>query len=420
MAILRIAGGHKLQGEVGVGGAKNAALPIIAGALLANEPVTIKNAPDISDIPTMLEILAAFGVTHHYAENGDLIVDASALHTAEPDYAKASEIRASVLMLGPLLARLGEAKFAEPGGCKLGVRSIDVHLKAFEALGAAIACSNDGRYNITANGLTGGEVVLEEVSLTGTENALMAAVLAKGTTEIHLAAAEPEVVNLAECLNAMGAKISGIGSHILVVEGVEILHGATISVIPDRVQAATYAAAAAITGGEVTIDGYTVHHLDLFTTKLRDAGVSVEILNPQKVRITNSNHLTATNIRTDIYPGFATDMQPLFAALMLAADGQSLIHETMYDGRFKYVEELAKLGAKAEILDPHRLQISGNTPLTGATLTCPDIRGGAGLLLAGLLASGETILKSAELIERGYSQIVEKLSRLGAVISREE
>ena len=416
MTTFKIIGGQSLHGEVKISGAKNAVLPLIAATLLTEEPCTIKNVPEISDVPTMLEIIGTFGAEHRFESNGDLVITAANLHAATPDYDKISQIRASVLILGPLLGRLGEAKFAEPGGCKLGERSIDTHLHAFEALGTKIAF--DGRhYDLHADKLVGTEIVLEEISLTGTENIIMAAVLASGTTTIHLAAAEPEILNLIDALTAMGAQIEGAGTHVLTIHGVAKLHGATLTTIPDRVEAATFAMAAAITKGELTIHDYPVHSLDIVTAKLRDAGVHIQILNDHEVRVSSDGNLKATSIRTDVYPGFPTDIQPLFAALMTQAEGIRLIHETMYDSRFKYAAGFTALGATVTELDPHRIEITGGQKLTGTEITCPDIRGGAGLLLAALAAEGETTLNRAELIERGYSETISRLSSLGVKIS---
>ncbi|OGB85601.1 UDP-N-acetylglucosamine 1-carboxyvinyltransferase [candidate division Kazan bacterium RIFCSPLOWO2_01_FULL_48_13] len=418
MSRLIIEGGHSLSGEVTVSGSKNAALPILAATLLTSEPCVINNVPDIQDIRTLSRILESLGAVTSFSNNR-LTVDSSKVDGRDPDLVLVRKIRASVLILGPLLARFKKIKVTHPGGCHIGARPIDVHLKAFQNLGATVRSDNQFYY-IEAPELVGAKIVLGEMSVTGTENIIMAAVLARGITEIRLAAAEPEVNNLAECLNKMGAKISGIGTHTLIIEGVERLHGAELTVIPDRLEAGTFAIAAAVVHGDVLIKGYTHDHLDIFTEKLRDANVKFDLIGTDQIRIHRTTLVKPVNIRTDIYPGFPTDLQAPFAILLTQAGGTSNIYETMYDGRLNYFVELEKMGATVSILDPHRAIVSGPTPLHGKEIESLDIRAGATLVLAALIADGKSVISRAELIDRGYERIVDKLKALGAKVERVE
>jgi len=412
-----IEGGRPLTGTIQVSGAKNAALPILASTLLTNEICSINNMPDIQDIRTLLDILSSLGAKVSEFSNNKVTIDNAQVDGRDPDFIQVKKIRASVLILGPLLAKFKKIKVTHPGGCHIGARPIDVHLRAFEALGAKV--TNDEQfYYIQADELIGSKIVLDEMSVTGTENAIMAAVLAKGKTEIHLAAAEPEIVNLIESLNAMGAKISGAGSHILHIEGVDKLHGANLQVIPDRLEAGTFAVAAAVAHGDLLIKGYMHDHLNIFTKKLRDANVKFKLIDNDKIHISRTTNIKPVNIRTDIYPGFPTDLQAPFAVLMTQAQGVSKIFETMYDGRLNYLKELIKMGATANILDPHRAIISGPTVLYGKEIDSLDIRAGATLILAALIANGKSTINRVELIDRGYENIDKKLSALGVKIVR--
>ncbi|MBN2585253.1 UDP-N-acetylglucosamine 1-carboxyvinyltransferase [Patescibacteria group bacterium] len=418
MSKLLIEGGHSLAGEVVVSGSKNAALPIVAATLLTSEPCVVNNVPDIQDIHTLSRILESLGSTANFSNNR-LTVDGSKVDGRDPDFILVRKIRASVLILGPLLARFKKIKVTHPGGCHIGARPIEVHLKAFQALGATIR-SDEQFYYIEAPELVGTKIVLGEMSVTGTENIIMAAVLARGTTEIRLAAAEPEVNNLVECLNKMGAKISGIGTHTLVIEGVERLHGAELTVIPDRLEAGTFAVAAAVAHGDVLIKGYVHDHLDIFTEKLRDANVQFDLIGTDQIHIHRTTQIKPVDIRTDIFPGFPTDLQAPFGILLTQAVGTSKIYETMYDGRLNYFVELAKMGATANVLDPHRAIVSGPTPLHGKEIESLDIRAGATLVLAALIADGKSTISRAELINRGYERIADKLRALGAKIEQIE
>lgn len=412
-----IDGGYALQGEVKISGSKNAALPILASTLLTNEICTVKNIPDIQDIRTLIAILESLGSQISRSPAGDLIIDGSGVDGRNPDFTLVKKVRASVLISGPLLTRFKKVKVTHPGGCHIGARPIDVHLKALRALGARVTVE-DQFYLIETDGLIGHQVVLDEMSVTATENIIMAAVLANGTTEIRLAAAEPHVTNLIECLNLMGAKISGIGSHVIMIEGVNSLHGATLQIVPDYIEAGTLAIAAAITHGDLVIDGYVENHLDIFTNKLRDANVQFQILPNDKIHISKTTVIKPVDIRTDIYPGFPTDLQAPFAVLMTQADGNSKIFETMYDGRLNYLKELAKMGSAATILDSHRAIIIGPSVLYGKEIDSLDIRAGATLILAALAANGRSTINHAEIIDRGYEQIDDKLRKLGAHITR--
>ena len=415
-----ITGGAALTGEVKVSGAKNAALPILASALLTTGTVVINNVPHIQDIRTMLEVLESLGCTVIDFSNHKVIIDSSKADGRDPDFVKVKRIRASVLILGPLLARFHKVKVTHPGGCHIGARPIDTHLKAFEALGASVRSDEQFYYVEALQGLRGTKIVLDEMSVTATENAVMAAVLTPGKTEIHLAAAEPEIGNLIASLNQMGAKISGAGTHNLVIEGVEKLHGAEVTIIPDRIEAGTFAIAAAVMHGEVLIDGYNQEHLELFTNKLRAANVQIQILPGAQARVSRTTQLKAVDIRTDIYPGFPTDLQAPFAVLLTQAVGNSKIYETMYEGRLNYFQELAKMGASAQVLNPHEAVVFGPTPLFGKEINSLDIRAGATLILAALTAQGTSIITNAEMIDRGYEEIEKKLRALGAHIERKE
>jgi len=417
MSKLIIEGGQPLVGTVEISGAKNAALPILASTLLTQDTCTINNVPDIQDIHTLLKVLSSLGAQVSDFSNNSITLNNQNVDGRDPDFIQVKKIRASVLILGPLLAKFKKVKVTHPGGCHIGARPIDVHLKAFEALGAKVT-SDEQFYYIQADELVGTKIVLDEMSVTGTENAIMASVLAKDVTEIHLAAAEPEIVNLINSLNAMGAKITGAGSHILRIEGVEKLHGANLTVIPDRIEAGTFAIAAAVAHGDLLIKGYTHDHLSIFTKKLRDANVQFELIDHDKIHISRTTVIKPVNIRTDIYPGFPTDLQAPFAVLMTQAQGISKIFETMYDGRLNYLRELNKMGANANILDNHRAVISGPTVLMGKEINSLDIRAGVTLVVAALVANGQSIINNVELIDRGYEKIEWKLSKLGVNITR--
>jgi len=410
-----VTGGKKLNGQVKVGGSKNAALPIIAAALLTNEPVTLTNVPDIEDISTMEHILHYIGVrTEH--EGNKLVVHAKAIADREIEHELVSKLRASILFLGPLLARNGEVKLAFPGGCIIGKRPVDAHLMALHALGAEINEDHEVLH-LECDHLTGADIVMSEASVTATENVVMAAVLAKGTTTIRFAAAEPHVQDLCKFLNAMGAKIEGIGTHTIVIKGVKKLHGCEYRITPDYLEAGTLVLAAAITQGSVDVLDVNPHHLDIFWQKLREVGVVFE-LGKDMVRVLPSPELKAIRLQTAIFPSFPTDLQAPFATLLTQAKGKSFIFETLFDGRLQYLYELEKMGVKPNILNPYQAEVEGPVKLKGAPVSSCDIRAGAAMLIAALAAEGETEISNIYYIDRGYERLDEKLNSLGASIKR--
>ena len=410
-----ITGGQKLEGQVRVGGSKNAALPIIAAALLTDEPVTLTNVPDIADIATMEHILHFLGVETQ-RENGTLKINASAVANVEIGHELVSKLRASILFLGPLLARNGEVRLAFPGGCVIGKRPVDAHLQAFESLNTQVLEDHE-LLHLKTEELIGSDFTMTEASVTATENAIIAAVLAKGKTTIRLAAAEPHVQDLCHFLNSMGAKIHNIGTHTLTIEGVSKLHGTEYRVTSDYLEAGTLVLAAAITKGEVDILDIDPHHLDIFWQKLREVGVHFE-LGKDMVRVLPSNNLKAIRLQTAVFPSFPTDLQAPFVALLTQAEGTSFVFETLFDGRLQYLYELEKMGLKPKILNPYQAEITGPTSLKGASIASCDIRAGAGVVLAALAAEGETDISNIYYIDRGYDKLDVKLNSLGAKIKR--
>lgn len=417
MASLLIEGGHPLRGDIVVPGAKNAATPIIAAALLAPEPCAIDNVPDVIDVAKMLELVQGLGVRVERQGRG-VRLDASHLATSglKRDLVKA--MRSSVLLFGPLLARTGEAVLPEPGGCIIGRRPLDAHLAGLAQLGVTVRIEGD-TYNLKVRDkLQGAHVVLPEFSVTATENVLMAAVLAQGTTVVDIAAAEPHVQDLAAFLNAMGAKVSGIGTHRLVVEGVAKLHGTEHRLIPDSTEAGTWAVLAAVSRGQLTIGPIEPTHLELPLYKLRQIGVDLEVAG-DKLTVRASRQLKAFRVQALPYPGFPTELQAPFAVLASQANGTSLIHDPMYEGRLNHITELAKMGADALVADPHRVVVSGPTPLYGREIRSFDLRAGATLIIAGLIAQGETIIHDVEVVDRGYEHLDARLAAVGAVVRRQ-
>lgn len=418
MAKFRIQGGTSLQGEVAIGGAKNAALKMMAAALLTSDPVTLHNVPVIRDIDTMAEILRGLGASVERTGH-QLQITARELRSAEPDYQLVKHLRGSVVLVGPLLARSGNIRLPQPGGCLIGARPIDTHTQALAQLGVEVAQEKD-YYTFTADGLTGGRVVLREMSVTATENVMMAAVLAEGETEIRLAASEPEIEDLAVMLNTMGAKVSGAGTSVIRIQGVRALHGTEHTVLPDRIEAGTFAIAAAVSRGDVRIKNINVDHLDVVLEKLRAANVNFSVEDKTTLHVKPTTMFNPVQIDTRPYPGFPTDLQAPFSVLLTQANGSSSIFETLYEGRLGYVRELEKMGAQAAILDTHTVHISGPTPLYGKEITSFDLRAGATLILAALIATGESIIDRVELVDRGYERIDERLVALGAHITRVE
>ena len=415
---LKINGGKPLQGEITISGAKNAALPILAASLLAKDNVTIQNVPHLKDVTTMMELLGQLGAKLLVDENLQIQIDSNSVNELIAPYELVKTMRASILVLGPLLARYGRAEVALPGGCAIGSRPVDFHLKALKTMGAKIEVRNGFIYASAPKGyLIGKTLVFDTVTVTGTENIMMAAVLAKGTTIIKNAAKEPEVVDLANMLIQMGAKITGAGTHTIEIEGVESLSGTTYSVLPDRIEAGTYLVAAAITRGDVTLRKVRPDHLLSILCKLEEAGAKVN-LGEDWVHI-NMKHQrpSAVDISTSPYPGFATDMQAQFMALNCVASGTAAISENIFENRFMHVHELQRMGAQIRV-NGNTAFVTGVDKLSGAPVMATDLRASASLVLAGLAAEGETLIDRIYHVDRGYERIEEKLSALGADIKR--
>ncbi|MBI5732246.1 MAG: UDP-N-acetylglucosamine 1-carboxyvinyltransferase [Candidatus Magasanikbacteria bacterium] len=410
-----VTGGQRLEGEIQVGGSKNAALPIIAACLLTEEPVVLRNVPDIADIYTMQHILHFLGIETDFADN-TLKIHAQKPANLEIEHELVSKLRASILFLGPLLARNGDVRLAFPGGCVIGKRPVDAHTLALKALGAEVVDDQE-ILHLKADQLKGADITMTEASVTATENVIMAAVLAKGKTVIRLAASEPHVQDLCHFLNKMGAKIQGIGNHTLEIEGVKKLHGTDYRVTSDYLEAGTLVLAAAITRGEVDVLNIEPHHLDIFWQKLREVGVHFE-LGKDMVRVLPSKNLKPIRLQTAIFPSFPTDLQAPFATLLTQAEGTSFIFETLFEGRLQYLYELEKMGAKFKFLNPYQAEIMGPVPLKGASISSCDIRAGAAVLLAALAAEGETEISNIYYIDRGYEKLEEKLNAIGAKIKR--
>ena len=412
---LRIAGGRELRGEARISGAKNAALPILAASLLTEEPLTVTNVPHLRDVTTMLNLLAQMGVAISMDERLGVELTAQRITSPIAPYELVKTMRASVLVLGPLAARRGEARVSLPGGCAIGLRPVDQHIKGLQAMGAEIAIEH-GYMIARSSRLTGTRIRTDLVTVTGTENLMMAATLARGTTVIENAAREPEVTDLAQCLIAMGAKIQGAGTDSITIEGVERLHGAHYEVMPDRIETGTFLAAAAATGGEVTLRGVRPDILETVLEKLRETGARVTT-GPDWIKLTANGALSAVNVRTAPYPAFPTDMQAQFMALDSVARGTAHVTETIFENRFMHVQELKRLGADIEV-DGNTAIIKGVAHLDGANVMATDLRASASLVLAGLVARGTTTVDRVYHLDRGYERIEEKLSRLGARIRR--
>jgi len=396
-----------------VSGAKNAALPVIVSSLLTGGWNTFHNIPDLVDIKTVKRLLEDFGVEFEGAE--DLRVNAGNLKSFVAPYDLVRTMRASILVLGPLLARMGRARVSLPGGCAIGARPVNLHVKALQELGAEVDLA-DGYLEAKAPRLRGAVIYFDISTVTGTENVMMAAVLARGTTVLKNAAREPEVVNLAEVLNGMGAKISGAGSDVIVIEGVDNLHPVEASVIPDRIEAGTFMIAAGITGGDVRILGCNPAHVEALTLKLRETGMEVAPVDGG-VRVVGSDRIESVDVTTLPYPGFATDLQAQFMALMAVGDGISVITETVFENRFMHVGELMRMGGDI-VVQGNSAIVKGVKKLRGAPVMATDLRASASLIIAGLVAEGRTELSRVYHIDRGYQQVEKKLSALGADIRR--
>lgn len=412
---LLIAGGARLSGEVAMSGAKNAALPILCACLLTAEPLKFSNVPQLNDVATMLRLIAQMGVEVTLDGNDGLILDAGGLNNPAAPYDMVKTMRASILVLGALLARCGEAKVSLPGGCAIGARPVDQHIKGLQAMGAQIRVEN-GYIHASASRLKGARIVTDMVTVTGTENLMMAAVLADGETIIENAAREPEVVDLVNCLIAMGARIKGAGTDTLVIEGVERLHGASHSIMPDRIETGTYLCAAAATGGQVRLTNTSALYVESVLQKLREAGCQVSA-EGDAISLAAPPRLKAVSVRTSPYPAFPTDMQAQFMAINCVADGSAVIRETIFENRFMHAVELIRLGADIKI-EANNALVTGVPSLNGATVMATDLRASASLVIAGLVAQGETLIERIYHLDRGYERIEEKLTRLGANVRR--
>ncbi len=414
MQKLVITGGRSLKGEVQASGAKNAALPLLAAALLTDEEMTFLNVPDLADVKTMLKLLEQLGCQISRDGHKVVISAREVLSTVAP-YELVKTMRASILVLCPLVARFGHAKVSLPGGCAIGARPVDQHIKGLKAFGTEVSIDH-GYVKADAKELVGTRIITDMVTVTGTENLLMAATLAKGRTVLENAAREPEVVDLAKCLKAMGANISGDGTDRIIVEGVEKLHGCTYKVMPDRIEVGSFLVAAAITGGEVTVKDCNPADLEAVIVKLREAGADIKT-SPDSIHIKAQGRLKPVNIRTAPFPAFPTDMQAQFMALNALANGSSQITETIFENRFMHVPELQRLGADIAI-DGHTAMVNGVDKLLGAPLMATDLRASAALVIAALAAEGESTVDRIYHLDRGYEKMEEKLRSLGANIIR--
>lgn len=416
MEKLKVTGGCRLKGEVKASGAKNAALPILAASLLTADDLVLHNVPHLSDIRTMGKLLSGLGMTVERPSDTETVrLNAKSLTTLTAPYELVKTMRASIVTLGPMLARFGEARVSLPGGCAIGARPVDQHIKGLQTLGAEVVIDH-GYVVAKAKRLKGAHIVTDMVTVTGTENLLMAATLAEGTTVIENAAREPEVVDLANCLIAMGAKIRGAGTPVIEVEGVSELHGATHSVLPDRIETGSFLVAALMTRGDVTVTHAAPHTLDIVLEKLREAGATVQT-GDDWIRVSIDKRPKSVSVRTVPHPGFPTDMQAQFMALDTIAEGTGRITETIFENRFMHVPELQRLGANITV-DGHTAVVTGVEALSGANVMATDLRASASLVIAGLVAKGETIVDRIYHLDRGYDHMEVKLAALGAQIER--
>lgn len=408
-----IEGGNSLSGSIKINGAKNAALPIMAGALLGDSVSTLENIPYISDVENLGKIIKSFGVDVEWKDNGQLIINPHNINHFEAPYQLVRKIRASNLLIGPLLAKYGVAEIPLPGGCAIGTRPMDLHLKGFEALGATVSMEH-GIVKVKADKLKGASIYLDFPSVGATENIMMAATLAEGITTIENVAKEPEIVDLANYLNALGAKVKGAGTDVIKITGVSQLHGVNHSIIPDRIEAGTYILIGAICCDDLRVENIIPKHLEALILKLREAGIQMEE-GEDWIRIQRPESFKAIDIKTLPYPGFPTDLQPQIMTLMAMAQGTSIITENIFENRFMHVDELKRMGANIKVEGCCAI-IEGEKMLKGASVHATDLRAGAALVMAALAAEGETYLSGVEYIERGYQSIIEKLVALGAKI----
>jgi UDP-N-acetylglucosamine 1-carboxyvinyltransferase len=417
MEQLIIKGGKRLQGEVTVSGAKNAALGIIPAAILSKDICVIENVPCVNDIKVLLDAMAELGVKIDFLDEHTVKIDSRKITKIRVDYEHIKKIRASYYLLGALLGRYNEAEVALPGGCNIGNRPIDQHIKGFEALGAEVTIEH-GMINTKAKKLKGNNIYLDVVSVGATINIMMAAVLAEGHTVIENPAKEPHIVDVANFLNSMGADIKGAGTDIIKINGVSKLHGAEYMIIPDQIEAGTYMIAGAITGGDVTVSNLIPKHMEAISAKLHEIGIKIEEYD-EAIRVYVDEPLKNIHLKTLPYPGFPTDMQPQVTALLSRTVGTSIITEGVWENRFQYIDELNRMGASIKV-EGNTAIISGVEGLTGAEVTSPDLRAGAALVLAGLSAEGETVINHVDFIDRGYEHFEQKLKLLGAEIYRKK
>ncbi|MFZ3019049.1 MAG: UDP-N-acetylglucosamine 1-carboxyvinyltransferase [Gallionella sp.] len=414
MQKLAIQGGNRLNGEVRISGAKNAALPIMCASLLAADDLCLSNLPDMHDVATMEELLQQMGGRVEQ-DGGTTRFNATHVDKLEAPYDMVKTMRAAILVLGPLVARFGEARVSLPGGCAIGSRPVDLHIKGLQAMGAEIHIEH-GYIHATASRLKGARICFDLVSVTGTENLMMAAALADGVTVLENAAREPEVIDLAVCLRAMGAKIVGDGTDTITITGVDKLHGATHRIMPDRIESGTFLVAAAATGGKIVLTDARADILDNVLDKLREAGARIEV-SGDRIELEMTRRPIAVNLRTAPYPAFPTDMQAQFMALNTIAEGSAIVVETIFENRFMHVQELRRLGAQIDV-EGNTAVIKGCAQLEGATVMATDLRASASLVIAGLVAQGETVVDRIYHLDRGYEHIEAKLSALGAQIRR--
>ncbi|HMU99619.1 MAG TPA: UDP-N-acetylglucosamine 1-carboxyvinyltransferase [Rhodocyclaceae bacterium] len=412
---LLLKGGVPLAGEVAISGAKNAALPILCASLLSDQALRLTNVPHLNDIATMLRLLGQMGVGVTLEASDELVLDGAGLNNPLASYEMVKTMRASILVLGPLVARCGEARVSLPGGCAIGARPVDQHIKGLQAMGAEVKVEQ-GYVHAKATRLKGARICTDMVTVTGTENLMMAACLADGETIIENAAREPEVVDLANCLISMGARISGAGTDVIRIRGVERLSGADHAIMPDRIETGTYLCAAAATGGEVRLLRTNGAYLDTVIDKLMDAGCEV-VTERDAIHLKAPQRLKAVSLRTAPYPAFPTDMQAQFMAINAVADGVATIRETIFENRFMHAVELMRLGADIQIEGSNAI-VRGVPRLEGATVMATDLRASASLVIAGLVAEGETVIDRIYHLDRGYERIEEKLARLGACVKR--
>ena len=413
---LIITGGNVLQGDIRISGAKNAVLPIMTATLLADSPVTIRNVPHLHDVTTTMELLGRMGVHLTLNEKMDIVVDATTINSLYAPYDLVRTMRSSILVLGPMLSRFGSADVSLPGGCAIGSRPVNLHIKGLQAMGAEVEVIN-GYIKARVERLKGARLVMDMVTVTGTENLMMAATLADGVTVIENAAREPEVTDLANCLNCMGAKISGAGSDTIMIEGVERLSGTEYKVLPDRIEAGSYLVAAAITGGHIKIKDTRPDTMDAILQSLREAGADITVGDDWIELNMHGRRPRAVNVHTAPYPAFPTDMQAQFTALNAVAEGTGTITETVFENRFMHVQEMQRMGAQIQ-LEGNTAICSGVERLAGAPVMATDLRASASLVLAGLVAEGDTTIDRIYHIDRGYERIEEKLAQLGADIRR--